>query len=143
MVRAATGAVGSAGPRGGPATVEVVRAADHSRTAGARAIQPLLERPPDRRPTAVFGVTDVLALSVLDEAARRHIAVPAELSVAGFDDIPAAAHSAPPLTTVSQGLFEQGRVAARMVLDRIAGQPRPAPALTTTLVVRGSTGPTP
>ncbi|MBX5448118.1 MAG: substrate-binding domain-containing protein, partial [Acidothermus cellulolyticus] len=83
----------------------------------------------------------VLALGALDEAMRQRIAVPAELSVAGFDDIPEAARAVPPLTTFSQALAEQGRAAARMLLDRIAGRAGSVPALETRLVVRGSTAP--
>ncbi len=121
------------------AEVVVVQAADHSRAAAARAVHDLLAQPARRRPTAVFGVTDVLALGVLDEAARLHIAVPGALSVAGFDDTADAAHSAPALTTVSQGLFDQGRCAARIVLQQIAGEHPAAPRVSTQLVVRDST----
>ncbi len=91
------------------------------------------------RPTAVFGVTDVLALGVLDAAASAGISVPGALSVVGFDDVAAAATSMPPLTTVSQSLFDQGRLAAKVVLDQVAGREVKIPPIRTELVVRGST----
>lgn len=119
----------------------VVEAADHTRDAGRAAARRLLELPARSRPTAVFAVTDVLALGVLDAAAEAGLEVPARLSVVGFDDIAEAARSVPALTTVAHPLFEQGRLAAGLVLAQLdGGQPR-SPRLDTHLVVRGSTGP--
>jgi DNA-binding LacI/PurR family transcriptional regulator len=121
------------------AAVEVVCAADNSRDSGAAAVRELLARPRGDRPTAVFGVTDILALGVLDAAAAAGLAVPAELSVAGFDDIAAAATGRPPLTTIAHDLFGQGRDAARLALRLVAGEsPRP-PRIEARLVVREST----
>ena len=56
----------------------------------------------------------------------------------GFDDVPAAAGGAPPLTTVAQPVMEKGRAAARILLE--GGPPRHV-VLPVTLVVRGSTAP--
>jgi DNA-binding LacI/PurR family transcriptional regulator len=122
-----------------PARVTVVEAEGNSRRAGERAAAGLLNRPLRTRPTAVFAVTDVLALGVLDAASALDIAVPEELSVVGFDDIDEAARSVPPLTTVSQPLFDKGRAAARLALDGVAGKPTRSPRLETHLVVRGTT----
>jgi DNA-binding LacI/PurR family transcriptional regulator len=119
-----------------PGSVSVVAGSRNSRTAGRDAAARLLA---DRRPTAMFGVTDVLALGVLDAAASRGIDVPQELSVVGFDDVAAAAASVPPLTTVAQSLFDQGRLAATVVLDQVAGRPVRIPPIRTEVVVRGST----
>lgn len=121
-----------------PASVSVVAAARNSRVAGREAAARMLA---DRRPTAVFGVTDVLALGALDAAASAGIEVPRQLSVVGFDDVAAAAASAPPLTTVAQSLFDQGRLAASVVLDQVAGRPVRIPPIRTEVVVRGSTAP--
>jgi len=91
-------------------------------------------------PTAVVAFSDRLALGVLDAAAERGVRVPEELSVAGFDDVPAAAQGDPPLTTVRQPHEEKGASAMRLLLDDDA----PATvALPCELVVRGSTGPAP
>jgi DNA-binding LacI/PurR family transcriptional regulator len=121
-----------------PAAVLMVAGARNSRAAGREAASYLLA---DRRPTAVFGVTDVLALGVLDAAASMGIEVPRQLSVVGFDDVAAAATSVPPLTTVAQSLFDQGRLAAGVVLDQVAGRPVRIPPIRTQVVVRGSTAP--
>jgi DNA-binding LacI/PurR family transcriptional regulator len=121
-----------------PASVAVVAGARNSRSAGREAAARMLA---DRRPTAVFGVTDVLALGVLDAAASGGVDVPRELSVVGFDDVAAAAASVPPLTTVAQSLFDQGRLAASVVLDQVAGRPVRIPPIRTEVVVRGSTAP--
>jgi DNA-binding LacI/PurR family transcriptional regulator len=121
-----------------PASVSVVAATRNSRVAGREAAARMLA---DRRPTAVFGVTDVLALGVLDAATGMGVEVPQQLSVVGFDDVAAAAASVPPLTTVAQSLFDQGRLAASVVLDQVAGRPVHIPPIRTEVVVRGSTAP--
>ena len=121
-----------------PASVSIVAGERNSRASGREAATRMLT---DRRPTAVFGVTDVLALGVLDAAASRGLDVPRQLSVVGFDDVAAAAASVPPLTTVAQSLFDQGRLAASVVLDQVAGRPVRIPPIRTEVVVRGSTAP--
>lgn len=121
-----------------PASVAIASGGRNSRAAGREAAARMLA---DRRPTAVFGVTDVLALGVLDAAASRGVDVPRQLSVIGFDDVAAAAASVPPLTTVTQSLFDQGRLAASVVLDQVAGRPVRIPPIRTEVIVRGSTAP--
>lgn len=121
--------------------VEVLAAAEHSRAAGRAAASQLVRRPGTTRATALFAVTDILALGALDAAAEADVAVPGELSVAGFDDIEAAASHVPPLTTVAHDLFGQGRAAARLALRRVAGETVRAPHIETQLIVRLSTGP--
>jgi LacI family transcriptional regulator len=78
------------------------------------------------------------------EAARlKGLSVPSDLSVTGFDDLPEARWSAPPLTTVRQPLAEMGGLAAHTVLRLARGETLQAPRveLATELVVRHSTGP--
>ena len=118
--------------------VTIVDAAGNTRAAGAQATTTLLR---GRRPTAIFGVTDVLALGALHGAAECGVDVPSQLSVVGFDDVAAAAASVPPLTTVSQSLFDQGRLAARVVLDQLAGHEPRVPPIRSELIVRGTTAP--
>ncbi len=72
------------------------------------------------------------------EAAGLH--VPEDLSVVGYDDLPMAAWTSPPLTTVRQPIVEKGRVAARLLIQRLQGKVVTSPPpLSTSLVVRGST----
>jgi len=95
------------------------------------------------RPTAIFAASDQMALGVY-EAARRHgLRVPADLSVVGFDDLPEAQWSSPPLTTVRQPLAEMGGLAARTILRLARGETLQVPRveLATELIVRDSTAP--
>jgi DNA-binding LacI/PurR family transcriptional regulator len=102
----------------------------------ARGATLLFENAPDV--TAVLSMTDVQALAVLEEARRRHIAVPRDLSVVGFDDIPEAAQSNPPLTTIVHPMVEKGRAAARLLFEARAPQHIVLPV---TLAIRDSTAP--
>ncbi|MGX6603164.1 LacI family DNA-binding transcriptional regulator [Micromonosporaceae bacterium Da 78-11] len=103
--------------------------------AGAR----LLDRP--ERPTAIFASNDQMALGVYEAARLRGLRVPQDISVIGFDDLPEARWSAPPLTTVRQPLADMGGLAARTVLRLSRGEPIETPRveLATQLVVREST----
>ena len=70
--------------------------------------------------------------------------MPGELSVVGYDDVPLAAFTDPPLTTVNQPTQQKGELAARSLLDAIEAGGLPEPTRTVLparLVVRGSTGP--
>ncbi len=120
-----------------PESVAVADAVTNSTDAGAAAARELLAR--RRPPTAVFAVSDVLALGVLSAAADAGLDVPAALSVIGFDDIEESAHSRPALTTVAQDLREQGRLAARLVLDLVEGRRVRSTRRTPHVLVREST----
>jgi LacI family transcriptional regulator len=95
------------------------------------------------RPTAVFAASDIQALGVLEAARLLGIAVPAELSVVGFDDIEIASYAN--LTTVRQPLFDSGRIGAALLLQALAGEELPtrSQTLPLELVLRGTTGPPP
>lgn len=67
--------------------------------------------------TAFFCSNDEMALGVLHAAHSLHIRVPQDVSVVGFDDIPAAQHFWPPLTTVRQDFAELGRRCVQMLLN--------------------------
>ena len=85
---------------------------------------------------------DLLAIGALLEAAARGIAVPARLSVTGFDDIDLAGEFSPALTTMRIPVAEIGRFAAERMLARIAGGDVPrAQDVPVDLVVRASTAP--
>jgi DNA-binding LacI/PurR family transcriptional regulator len=120
--------------------IEVMCAAENSRAAGQHLGHALLARPPDQRPTALFTVTDILALGILDASTELGATVPGDISVVGFDGIPESATSTPPLTTISQRLFSQGSVAAQLMLRMVAGESPRAPRFAAKLEVRASTG---
>ncbi len=86
--------------------------------------------------TAVIAASDVLALALMDELEDRGLAVPHDMSVVGFDDIPSAARRG--LTTVRQPLIDKGRQAAQLLIDLIGGQSGRSITLSTELVVRSS-----
>jgi len=78
-----------------------------------------------KRPTAIACASDLRALGVLDAAQELGIDVPRDLSVVGFDDIPEAAISEPPLTTVRHPRRELGAAAAKAAVDGLAGKRGP------------------
>lgn len=104
-----------------------------------------------QRPTAIFARNDFTAMGAMSAARDRGVSVPQEIAIAGFDNVPQSAFTTPPLTTVAQSTAEQGRAAARMLLERIENrtstgqqspaQPNPVPelCLECRLIVRGST----
>ena len=97
---------------------QAVRTCRPNATAPARrAAFDLLES--ENRPTAILAMSDVLALGALQAAAELGIAVPAELSVVGFDDSPAATLATPALTSVAQPHEEKGRLAAEWLTRAI------------------------
>jgi LacI family transcriptional regulator len=91
--------------------------------------------------TALVCGNDTLALGALTECMRRGIQVPAELSVAGFDDIDMAREITPALTTIHVPAADMGRLAATRMLARLAGDEVPTiEELRAELIVRESTG---
>jgi DNA-binding LacI/PurR family transcriptional regulator len=89
--------------------------------------------------TAVFCANDQMALGMLHAARDAGVAVPAQLSVVGFDDIAEAAHYVPALTTLRQDFSEFGRRAVATVLARLGIMPEPGPAPAPVLIARDST----
>jgi DNA-binding LacI/PurR family transcriptional regulator len=95
----------------------------------------ILDAAPDA--TAILSMSVMQGIAVLNEARRRGLSVPRDLSVIGYNDIADAARSSPPLTTVDGMGEEKGRAAARIVLE--GGPPRHQ-VLTPQLIIRASTG---
>jgi LacI family transcriptional regulator, galactose operon repressor len=93
--------------------------------------------------TAVCAANDVLALGAMGRLAELGIPVPGRVSVAGFDDIPVAAMTAPSLTTVRLPLRELGRRGFADAERQRAGEATAPMVLPTEIVLRGSTAPPP
>lgn len=92
-----------------------------------------------KRPDAIVAANDQMALGVLDGLAELQLKVPEQVAVVGFDDIEEARFTSPPLTTVRQPLYEQGREAVRLVLAEIyGGTPGEQVTLHTEFVARRS-----
>lgn len=119
-----------------PAPVAVM--AGISVAAGARAFESLPRG--RRRPTGVLAMSDMAAIGLIFAAQASGLRVPDDLSVVGFDDLPASTWTNPPLTTVRQPIVEKGSLAARLLIERMNGKAVVSPEpLRTSLVIRGST----
>ncbi|WP_410514067.1 LacI family DNA-binding transcriptional regulator [Paenibacillus sp. BR2-3] len=73
----------------------------------------------DELPTAIFCVSDMVAIGAIRAAEDSGLRVPEDISVMGFDDIPIAGAYRPALTTVRQPVYELGVQAAQMLLRQI------------------------
>ncbi|MFI5711854.1 LacI family DNA-binding transcriptional regulator [Kribbella sp. NPDC051620] len=91
------------------------------------------------RPTAIAGLSDVQALGAMEAMKIRGLTPGRDLTVTGFDDIPAAETAG--LTTIRQPIKDKGRAVGRMLLD--PNETERHLTLPTELVVRASSGPAP
>ena len=90
--------------------------------------------------TAMFCVNDQTAYGACLALFRRGLGVPKDVSVVGFDDLPASTYRIPPLTCVRQSVQQLGECSAEAILQLIGGR-RPQITLPAVeLVVRESTG---
>lgn len=117
--------------------VTLVAAGHNSVESGTHAAEFVLDR--HDRPTAILTIGDVLAFGALVALRQRGLTPGRDISVAGFDDLPAAETVG--LTTVRQPIAEKGRLLGRMLLDPEFTETRVV--LPTELVVRSTTGPVP
>jgi len=120
-----------------------VVAGDNSIASGEAAAAELLARP--QRPTAIFAANDDMAAGVMRVADRMNIAVPGQLSVAGFDDNSLARQIHPSLTTIRQPLSKMAERAAQALISHF-GQDLPTEGtevFPASLQIRESTGPVP
>ncbi len=92
---------------------------DFSFTSGLAAAEQLLDAAPP--PTAIFASNDDMAAATVSVAHRRHLDVPGELTVVGFDDTSAAVTLWPPLTTIHQPIRRLAAEALGLLAAQIAG----------------------
>ncbi len=97
----------------------LVSVGDFTTVGGYDATRALLERRPDV--DAIFAASDLAAIGVLRALRESGRRVGDDVTVIGFDDIPAAADQQPPLTTVKQPIAALGTAMTRLLLDRIEG----------------------
>jgi LacI family transcriptional regulator len=127
---------------GMPEGASVVRLTVHGgydRASGYDAALELLRRDPGV--TAIVAANDTVALGVCAALRESGRSVPADVSVAGFDDLPFSVDASPALTTVRIPLQEAGARAGRLVMGRQAPPPGGVATVATELMVRGSTAP--
>ena len=116
---------------------------DNSFDSGVVCARKLLSR--KHPPTAIFAANDDMAAATIHVADRLGIAIPAELSIAGFDDISLARQVFPTLTTIRQPLSRMAEAAAAMLIEgkqKIQGKATSI-IVPASLQIRDSTGPAP
>lgn len=90
------------------------------------------------KPTAIACVSDVIANCVIKELAGMNIRVPEDISVTGYDDIPIAQYTTPPLTTVNQNRLHIGKTAFNLIMQMRLGISFSEIVLKPTLIERES-----
>lgn len=96
--------------------------ADYRGASGHAAARALLGRP--ERPTAIIGANNVIALGILQACVDAGLECPADVSVAGIDDVPWSGLVRPRITTVAQPVEQLAACAMEWLLDRIEGKDR-------------------
>lgn len=119
----------------------LVVAGDNSFGSGEVAARKLLQR--KQPPTAIFAANDDMAVGVIRVASEMGIRIPAELSVAGFDDIALARQVHPNLTTIRQPLMEMAERAATLLIEGREASGGAMEIVPASLQIRQSTGPAP
>ena len=121
---------------------EILVEGDHPIEAGVEAALALVSRRVP--PTAVVCSNDLTAIGVIRKAFDLALDIPGDLSVVGFDDIPFAQYTMPPLTTVQISQKEIASAAFGALLDAAESATDPderaVSSIATYLVVRSSTG---
>ncbi|WP_375289185.1 LacI family DNA-binding transcriptional regulator [Qipengyuania sp.] len=88
---------------------------------------------------AVFAASDLIAIGAVRALAGASRKIPDDVAVVGFDNIPTASLTTPPLTTIQQDLAGAGERLVETLLAQIEGSEPPEPRLPTKLIVRAST----
>jgi DNA-binding LacI/PurR family transcriptional regulator len=89
---------------------------------------------------AVFAASDLIAIGAMKRLHTAGIGIPDQVSVVGFDDIPAASYFTPALTTVRQDTRKAARALVKNLLAMIDGEPGKSRQLPMSLAIRGSCG---
>ena len=92
-------------------------------------------------PTAIFAVNDTAAVGVMGAAHQRGLAIPGDLSLIGYNDIPIVAQLPIPLTTVRSDLGQMGSTAVHTLIRAIEGGALTSVKLPVSLIMRSSTAP--
>jgi LacI family transcriptional regulator len=127
-----------------PGSEELVLSGDFTEESGRRAAKQILALAD--RPTAVFALNDMMAIGCMLALTEAGVAVPRDIAIAGFDDIPIARYVSSPLTSVQVRIAELGALALeRLVLEiRNPGEHSTTPQiLRADLVIRASCGRSP
>ncbi|PAV31236.1 LacI family transcriptional regulator [Virgibacillus profundi] len=104
---------------------------------GQQAMRKLLNQ--NNRPTAVFAVSDVLAIGALKEIQSSGLKVPEDIAIIGFDKISFSNMTHPTLTTIAQPMYQMGVLSANMLIKKIKGDQVENMILDHELIIREST----
>jgi LacI family transcriptional regulator len=108
----------------------------YNEVSGLLAVNRLLEG--QQQFTAIFAANDQMALGATLALHRRSLRVPEDISVVGFDDLPASQYAIPPLSTVHHPSYDIGRLAAASMLQLLSGSKPTAKAPAPTFIARES-----
>jgi LacI family transcriptional regulator len=112
---------------------------EFTRESALTASRSLLDRHPEI--TALMALNDRMAIGALQGMLQTGRRIPEDISIVGYDNLPQAGESIPPLTTIDHSIGLWGGAAVDMLVElRAGGQPQPR-SMETTLIVRGSTAP--
>src|SRR5690606_7098362 len=89
---------------------------------------------------AVFGASDLIAIGAIKALEESGLIIPTDVAVMGFDDIPMASYTHPPLTTVQQNTRLAGELLVENLLKLVDGESVTSMLLPAELIVRGSCG---
>jgi DNA-binding LacI/PurR family transcriptional regulator len=96
----------------------------------------LFDRTPDL--DAVFVISDLMAITAMDEIRGRGLRIPEDVAVVGYDDIAMARYTNPPLTTISQNVPLAGKLLAQSLIQQIDDGTVTSVSIPAALVVRSS-----
>lgn len=124
-----------------PVNPDWVVTGDMTQRSGAEAAAQILSLP--EKPTAIIAGNDLMAIGAMSHLQQQGYKIGADFSIGGFDDIPPAAHTNPPLTTIHQPIYHIARTICDMLIDILSGRDLTDRhvLLTPKLVVRSSSKP--
>ena len=116
----------------------LIKIGDFKLRSGYRLACELLEM--DHPPTAIFTGNNLTTLGALNAIRDMKLKVPQDVSIIGFDDMPSAPCLDPPLSVVAQPTYQLGTTAAKLLLQRLAGEREEIEEVTLQpfLIIRGS-----
>jgi len=118
-----------------------IRMGDLTQRSGYEEAVKLLKMP--EPPTAIVAFNDLMAFGAMSAAQDKGLVIGKDISITGFDDIPMAAYSHPPLTTVHQPIYQIGAKVCDLLIKKVNNQPiqEDQVLLRPELIVRSSSGP--
>jgi LacI family transcriptional regulator len=116
---------------------------DLTQRSGYEQTQAMLDGPDP--PTAIIASNDLMAFGAISAVLERGLIVGKDISITGFDNIPMAEFSHPPLTTINQPIYQIGSMVCDMLIQRIRGEPAQPKqvVLAPSLIIRQSCGQAP